>query len=118
MYSFYFERLEVWQQSRNLIKIIYEFTDSFPAKEKYGIVSQVRRSASSICANISEGFSRTSDKDKRRFVNMAYSSLWETINHIIISKDLGYLTNEDYLELRKETESIARQLAALIARLK
>ncbi|MBL7473752.1 four helix bundle protein [Robertkochia sediminum] len=117
MYSFYFERLDVWQHSRKLIKLVYEVSDSFPDKEKYGLVSQVRRSSVSICANISEGFSRKTDKEKARFINMAYSSLWETISHLIISNDLGYLNNNNYEGLRKEAESIARQLSALIARL-
>ena len=113
MYRFYFERLEVWQNSRNLIKSIYKVSAEFPNSELYGLTSQLRRSSVSIPSNIAEGFSRSTDKEKLRFVNIAYSSLWETLSHLILCNDLGFLDDKNYSELRDQAEYIARQLSNL-----
>jgi hypothetical protein len=73
MYTFSFERLEVWNKSRLLTKRTYKVTQNFPDSEKFGIVSQLRRSVISICSNIAEGSSRRSKKDQAHFYNIAYS---------------------------------------------
>ena len=67
MYTFYFEKLEVWRNARVFVKEIYRVTDTFPVKEQFGITSQVRRASLSITANVAEGFSRQSIKEKSRF---------------------------------------------------
>ncbi|THD67717.1 four helix bundle protein [Robertkochia marina] len=118
MYRFYFERLDVWNNSRELTKSIYEASASFPSSELYGLTSQLRRSSVSIASNIAEGFSRNTDKEKLRFINISYSSLWETLNHLILCKDLGYLNNKTYEDIREESEIIARQLSGLMKSLK
>ena len=117
MYTFYFEKLEVWKNARVFVKQIYKGTESFPTKEKFGITSQIRRASLSITANIAEGFSRQTNKEKSRFINIAYSSSWEIINFLILSKDLGFLKEEDYIKLRSEIEYISNQLNALYKRL-
>ena len=66
MYTFYFEKLEVWKNARKFVKSIYEVTETFPSKEQFGITSQIRRTSLSITANIAEGFSRQSNKQKSR----------------------------------------------------
>jgi len=66
MRKFYFEKLDVWQNSREFVKQIYEVTKFFPEEEKYGLTSQIRRASLSISANISEGTSRNTEKDKAR----------------------------------------------------
>lgn len=113
MYQFYFEKLEVWQNSRKLVKEIYLVTSSFPENEKFGITNQLRRASTSISANIAEGFSRQSNKEKSRFLNVAFASTIEVINFLILSNDLGFLTNENYNQLREKSEFITNQINSL-----
>jgi four helix bundle protein len=70
-----FEKLEVWQLSRKLVKITYGLTNTFPVEEKFGIINQMRRAAISVSSNISEGSSRSSFKDQARFTVISYGSL-------------------------------------------
>lgn len=73
MHTYYFEKLEVWQNSRVFVKNIYLITENFPEKEKFGITNQIRRAALSITSNIAD-FARNSNIEKARFVNISYSS--------------------------------------------
>lgn len=113
MYLFSFEKLEVWQNSRTLILDIYKLTNRFPSNEVFGITSQIKRSSSSIATNISEGTSRNTNKDKAHFLTISYSSAMETLNHLIISKDLDYISEEDYLICREKIEKICNQINSL-----
>ncbi|HBR11174.1 MAG TPA: four helix bundle protein [Chryseobacterium sp.] len=113
MYQFYFEKLEVWQNSRQLVKEIYLATSSFPENEKFGITNQLRRASTSITANIAEGFSRQSNKEKSRFLSIAFGSTIEIINFLILSNDLGFLNTEDYNHLREKSEFITNQINSL-----
>lgn len=113
MYQFYFEKLEVWQNSRKLVKEIYLLISSFPDNEKFGITNQMRRASTNISANIAEGFSRQSNKEKSRFLNIAFGSTIEIINFLILSNDLGFLSDESYIELREKAELITNQINAL-----
>jgi len=107
MYLFNFEKLEVWKKSRIFTSRVYEITRSYPEGEKFGITSQLRRSAISVCSNLSEGSSRFSPKDQRHFYNMAYSSLMENFNQFLISMDLGLISEEDLESLRQEASAIS-----------
>ncbi len=118
MREYYFEKLDVWQNSRILAKEMYKITNDFPDYEKFGITNQIRRATLSIAANIAEGVSRNTDKDKARFINQAYSSGIEVLNFIIIAKDLQFLKEEDYLHLRDRIEKITNQLNAFYNKLK
>lgn len=80
MYEYYFERLEVWKKARVFASQIYKTTSLFPDSEKFGITNQIRRATLSIGANIAEGMSRLTDKDKARFLNMAYGSCMEVVS--------------------------------------
>jgi four helix bundle protein len=108
-----FQELEVWQKAHHLVLETYRVTDRFPDKEKYGIVSQVRRSAASIPANIAEGFGRRTTKELLQFLANANGSLEETRYFLILSRDLGYLAKERYEELERECASVAQMIAAL-----
>ena len=112
MYQFHFEKLEIWELSIALTVKIYKITRSFPAEEKFGITSQIRRAATSVSANIAEGSGRKSIKDKARFFQIAYSSLLEVLNFLIISNKLFYVTNELLLETRKDIEELANKINA------
>jgi four helix bundle protein len=114
MYTFSFERLEVWNKSRLLTKKIYTLTKNFPDSEKFGIVSQLRRAVISVCSNIAEGSSRKSKKDQSHFYNIAYSSLMESLNQLIISNDLEYLESLALSDLRNDVHTISLMLNRLI----
>ena len=114
MYTFSFERLEVWNKSRNLTKRIYHLTNKFPDSEKFGLISQLRRAVISVCSNIAEGSSRKSRKDQHHFYNIAFSSLMETLNQVIISFDLEYLDKQTLDEIRNEIHTISLMLNRLI----
>ena len=92
LYAYYFEKLEVWQNARVFAKDVYVLTDKFPDNEKFGITNQMRRASLSITANIAEGFSRKSNIEKGRFINIAYGSCIEVINFLILSLDLNLST--------------------------
>ena len=113
MKTYYFEKLEVWQDTRAFVKQIYEMTTGFPVEEKYGITSQLRRASVSIAANIAEGMSRITEKDKARFINQAFSSATEVINLIIIANDLKLIKNQEYNAMRSELEKITNKLNSL-----
>ena len=108
-----FEKLTVWQKSRKLSFVIYKVTKAFPKEEVFGLTSQMRRSAISISSNIAEGSGRHSAKDKARFSEIAYGSALELLNQIILSKDLEFVSNENYNEIRSEIEEITSMLDSL-----
>lgn len=113
MKNYSFEKLEVWQLSRQLTSVIYKTSQNFPSEEKFGLISQIRRAMVSVCSNISEGGSRNSYKDKARFTEMAFTSLMEVLNQLIISFDLNYITKKEYISIRSKIDPIANMLNAL-----
>lgn len=112
-----FKDLKVWQKSHELALEIYKITKLYPAEEKFGLVSQLRRSASSIPANIVEGFKRRSKKDFAHFVNIAEGSLEETKYTLFLSYELGYLDKNKFEELNKACDEIGRMLNGLYKKL-
>ncbi len=107
-----FEQLEVWKKSHQLLLEVYRLTAIFPKEEKFGLTSQMRRSAVSVPANIAEGFKRVSLKDKAHFYNISQGSLEELRYYFILSHDLGY--HDDYESLYSQSDQIAKMLHALI----
>jgi len=91
-----FEKLDVWQLARKYVVFIYQLTDKFPEKEKFGIVSQIRRAAVSVTSNIAEGSSRSSLKEQVRYTEIAYGSALETYCQLMLSLDLGFITTEEF----------------------
>jgi len=108
-----FEKLDVWQKSRVLVKDIYQATSSFPSEEKFGLTSQVRRAAISVSSNIAEGSVRWSQKEKARFYEISYGSLIEVLNQLILANDLGFLKEDKLVTLRTEISSLIRMISAL-----
>ena len=108
-----FEKLECWQQARILAVWTYQNTKNFPAEEKFGLVSQMRRAAISIASNIAEGTSRISKKDQSHFSTIACSSTVELLNDFIISNDLMFLSAEQYKEGRALVEKQTLLIASL-----
>jgi four helix bundle protein len=113
MYIYSFEKLEVWNESKEFTKSIYTLTSKFPDSEKFGLVSQLRRASVSICSNIAEGSARKNFKDKAHFTTMAFSSTVEVLNQLILSFELDFIKEKDYLKLRQDIESVTNKLNGL-----
>lgn len=110
-----FTDLEGWQQGHRLVLAIYKVTQTFPKYEQLGLTSQIRRATISITSNISEGFGRRTFKDKIRFYEIALSSLNETQNQLIITRDVHYLTTNEFSQLALLSVSVAKLLNGLIS---
>lgn len=106
--------LDVWQEGRKLTKVIYEKTKLFPADEKFGLISQMRRASISVIANIAEGFGRISIKEKLNFYNQAHGSLTELQSHVYIATDLQYLSPEINQEIFLKMQDVQSLLQGLI----
>ena len=110
---FGFEKLEVWQKAIELTDSVYQFTRPFPADERFGLTSQMRRSSVSIAANIAEGSGRGSSADFARFVEISYSSLMELVTETTIAQRQGFLAQPNYSATYENGEQIARMLSGL-----
>lgn len=115
MYHFAFEKLEVWQEARKLVKEIYILTRQFPADEKFGLTSQIRTSAVSVCANLAEGCTRKSYKEQMHFSSIAYGSLIELLSHLILSEDLSFIQKQELEKLRSEIQPLSVRITNLRA---
>jgi four helix bundle protein len=104
MYAF--KKLEVWLKSRLLVKKVYTNTKTFPIEEKYGLTSQLRRAALSVSSNIAEGSTRRSKKDNAGFYEVAYGSLNEVMNQLILSTDLEFMDEDELNRLRPRIDEI------------
>lgn len=107
-----FTDLIVWQKSHALVLKIYSITRTFPAEERYGLVSQMRRAGVSIAANIAEGFKRQGSKSKILFYNISQTSLEEVRYYFILARDLGYA--KDTKKIMADCQEIARLLKGLM----
>jgi four helix bundle protein len=113
MYTYSFEKLQVWHLAKELVVKIYKITAAFPVEEKFVMVSQMRRAALSICSNLAEGSGRNTPKDQRHFYGMAYSSLMELLNQLMIAESLSWLDAGKMAELRPEFEMISLKINTL-----
>jgi len=107
-----FQGLEVWQRAHQLTLAVYRATKGFPADERYGLVSQMRRAAVSVPANIAEGFKRRGKAEKIRFYNISEASLEEVKYFFILSRDLGFIADTE--QLTADADTISRMLYRLI----
>lgn len=108
-----FEKLEVWQKSRVFVAAIYRLTKGFPPEERFGLTNQLRRASVSVSSNIAECNSRLSPKDRARFFQIAFSSLMEVLNQLILANDLQFISVSELHELRLLIDEIANKLNAL-----
>lgn len=109
-----FTDLDAWKQAHAFVVEIYKLTKTFPQRETYGIVDQLRRASASVSANIAEGYSRFSFKDKNRFYYNSRGSLSECENFILISRDVEYMESEIAANLLQQTNRIRQMLNGLI----
>lgn len=108
-----FTDLKVWQRSHALALEVYRVSAAFPADERFGLVSQLRRAALSVPSNIAEGSKRAHRKEYARLLNVAEGSAAEVQYLIILSRDLGFVSTERAEALLAEIDEIARMLHAL-----
>jgi four helix bundle protein len=108
-----FKKYDIWKLSHILTLKIYEISSNFPKEEKYGIISQIRRSSASIPTNISEGCGRNSDKEFNQFLNIALGSACETEYLLLLSQDLKYLDVEIFNQVDKEVNIIKSKIYRL-----
>jgi four helix bundle protein len=108
------KRLDVWQAAMKSTVMIYKLTDRFPEKEKFGLVSQMRRAAISIPCNIAEGAARQGKKEFKNFVSMAQGSVSELDTQLDLSVLIGYLTKDMVEEVTAELLRIDKMLSGLI----
>ena len=108
----HFRQLKVWQKSHAFVLVVYAISRGFPDEERFGLVSQMRRGAVSIPANIAEGFKRRSRKDKAHFYNIAQASLEEVKYYLILARDLGF--HLDFDDAWGRAEEIGKMLASLV----
>jgi four helix bundle protein len=112
-HTFPFEKLRVWQDSRELVTLIYSITKEFPKSELFGLSSQINRAAVSVAANLAEGSARISKRDQAHFSQLAYSSLMEVACLLMLAMDQTFITEEVLDDLRAKIASIAFQINAL-----
>lgn len=117
-YQYPFEKLEIWNLSIQLSVQIYKVTNDFPQSEKFGITNQLRRAANSVSANIAEGSGRLSVKDKANFIQVAYSSLLEVLNFLIISEKLGMISSDVLTEQKILLSELSNKINAFHKKLK
>ena len=108
------EELEVFKRSHKLTLNIYKVTEAFPQAERFGLVAQMRRAAASIGSNLLEGSHRLSRKEFRQFVGISKGSAGELKYHLLLGKDLGYLPESAYYNLKAEVEQISMMLNGLV----
>jgi len=109
-----FRELEVWKDSRKLVKDIYIITKQLPTEEKYGLISQINRCAISIPANIAEGSSKYSQKDFVRFLQISLGSSYELETHILLCEDLDFIKTGLSSETVTKIQNLQKRISSLI----
>ena len=112
-----FHRLKIWEKSHQLALAVYGATAGFPKAESYGLVSQMRRAALSIPANIAEGTCRGGDAEFRRFVRFAMGSAAELEYELLVAQDLGFLKSDEYHPLAGKIREIGQMLTSFSKKL-
>lgn len=113
-----YKELLVWKKAMDLTEKVYDLTKSFPADEKFGLISQMRRSAVSIPSNIAEGSGRNSKKEFNQFLAIASGSLFELETQMMLSIRIGFETEKALGETLKKIDEIHRMLIGLMNSLK
>ena len=108
-----FERLAVWNRAVDLVDWTYKSTSGFPGEERFILTAQIRRAAISVHSNIAEGMSRVSSKEKKHYIHIAYGSLIELLNHILIAERLGCLQDTLRAEGRQRIQELTAMLSSL-----
>jgi len=107
-----FRKLNIWVKSIEFVTDIYRITNSFPKEEKFGLVSQMQRSAVSIPTNIAEGSAKSSNKDFARFIEMSIGSSYELETELLVSNNLSYINKETFLQIQNKLIELQKMISA------
>lgn len=110
-----FEEIKAWQLSRDLVLSVYQASGKGPFATDYALRDQIRRASVSVMSNIAEGFERESDKELKRFLYMAKGSAGEVRSQLFVALDLGYLTTDQFADLRTKAEEASKALSGFIS---
>ena len=110
--NFTFHTLDIYKLAKSLAVTSYRLTKGFPDNEKYALISQINRAAVSVAANIVEGYSRSTAKDKRHFLNIAYGSLMELVCEFEIGRELGYISQEQLDDISSRAETLGIKISS------
>ena len=110
----YYKNLRVYQVSKVVVKDVYHLIKKYPAEERYALCDQLRRAVISVPSNIVEGLSRTTDKEKHHFLNIAYGSLMEVLCQLDVSVDLGYISNDELRHVEDESAELIRIMKGMM----
>lgn len=113
-----FSTLQVFQEAHKLTLKVYKITSTFPEDEKYALISQIRRAAASVPANIVEGQGRSGKQEKIHFLYIANGSLEEVKYFLLLAKDLNYITPETYNVIHDDANSVGKLLQGFITYMK
>lgn len=113
-----FQDLSIWKEAHQLTLEIYRITSKFPKSEMFGLISQIQRAAVSVPGNIAEGMGRNTTKELLSFTYNSRGSLSEVIYYLILSRDLGYLGNDDFNRLYDRYNGLAKGINVFISKLK
>ncbi len=113
-----FRELKVWQKAHELSLSVNRTTAAFPRDELYGLTAQLRRACTSIATNIAEGCGRGSDADFAHFLQIAMGSASETEYQLLLSRDLGYLPEDQYLPLQEGLQEVKKMISSLLKTLR
>lgn len=111
----YFRKLDVYKNSKELVKDVYQLIKTFPVDERFGLCSQLRRAVTSVPINIAEGFGRFSAREKAHFIEIAFGSLTEISCELELSLDASYIAEDDFNYIENKVTRISQQLSALHA---
>jgi len=108
--AFRFENLDIWKDSNNFVDKIYKISKKFPREELFSLTDQMKRSASSVSANIAEGSGSSSKKDFSHYLDISTKSIYETISHLYLAKQQNYISDKTRQELYLEAEVLVKKI--------
>lgn len=110
---YFFEKLDVWQKSRQLVVQVYKLLEKFPDEEKYALCDQLRRAVISVPSNIAEGSGRMAKKESIHFLEIAYGSLMEVYCQLQLAVDLDYISKEDFTQIKSLIYTVSKLLSGI-----
>jgi four helix bundle protein len=110
--AFRFENLNIWKDSNNFVDKVYKICKEFPREELFSLTDQLKRSASSIAANIAEGSGSSSKKDFSHYLDISIKSTYETISHLYLAKQQNYISDKTRQDLYDEAEVLVKKIQA------
>lgn len=108
--AFRFETLDIWKESNSFVEKIYKISRKFPREEMFALTDQLRRSASSISANIAEGSGSNTKKDFSHYLDISIKSIFETVSHLYLANQQDYISEQQRKNLYDEAEILVKKI--------